>query len=207
MLLCAFGFALKILTLRKNSYHPAILQPKAMLLTLYFMAATWIQSWRLRTIYTKLSQFIQQNASIVFYNVSNEGNGELFEYRLRYCDVIIEVKSGMRLKTLFFHAGTSMPPVSSELCTNYAQARIADMIWHQDGQRGAALVPRQHINLGSWISFQPPPCLVPFELTAGDYVATATASETVFILLETDLQPGESNGNVLMVCVILILFL
>lgn len=95
-----------------------------------------------------------------------------------------------------------MPPVSSELCTNYAQARIADMIWHHpDGQRGAALVPRQHINLGSWISLPTLPTLCPFELSATDaYVpATQNANETVFILLETDLQPGESTGNVLMV--------
>lgn len=38
-----------------------------MLLTLYFMAAAWIQSWRLQSVCTHLSRFVAQRATIAFY--------------------------------------------------------------------------------------------------------------------------------------------
>lgn len=37
-----------------------------MLLTLYFIAATWMQSWRLQRVYAHLSRFVAQRTSIAF---------------------------------------------------------------------------------------------------------------------------------------------
>lgn len=169
-----------------------------MLLTIYFMAATWIQSWRLRTIYAKLSQYMTQNASVVFYKVQNEGNGKCARISIHF-----ETGSMGQHALYFFYlwpVGAVMPPASSELCTNYAQARIADIIWHQEGQRGAALIPKQHLYLSPWISFPEPPSLVPFEMTPSPLDFTLNKGEPVFILLETDLHPNiENANNVLMV--------
>lgn len=63
-----------------------------MLLTIYFMAATWIQSWRLRTIYAKLSQYMTQDASVVFYRVQNEGNGKCI--RSQCARISIDLETG-----------------------------------------------------------------------------------------------------------------
>lgn len=49
-----------------------------MLLTLYYMAATWIQSWRLRSICGKIGQQIKDKTSVVFYNFPYNVNGEFF---------------------------------------------------------------------------------------------------------------------------------
>lgn len=64
-----------------------------MLLTIYFMAATWIQSWRLRTIYNRLSQYMTQNASVVFYKVQNEGNGKKC-FRVKCARISIDFETG-----------------------------------------------------------------------------------------------------------------
>lgn len=108
--------------------------------------------------------------------------------------------ANMHYSLLSLPVGAVMPPASSELCTNYAQARIADIIWHEEGQRGAALIPKQHLYLSPWISFPEPPSLVPFEMTPNPADFTLNEGEPVFILLETDLHPNiENANNVLMV--------
>lgn len=38
-----------------------------MLLTLYYMAATWIQTWRIQTVCNDLSRFVVQHSSIAFF--------------------------------------------------------------------------------------------------------------------------------------------
>lgn len=39
------------------------------------MAATWIQSYKLRSISTKLTKFINDQMSVVFFNVQDDVNG------------------------------------------------------------------------------------------------------------------------------------
>lgn len=46
-----------------------------MIITLYYMTATIFQSWRLKTICTKIAKQLSTKASVVFYKV--EGSGEL----------------------------------------------------------------------------------------------------------------------------------
>jgi len=38
-----------------------------MLLTLYYMAATWVQSWRLSRMRSKITQLLAYNGSLVLY--------------------------------------------------------------------------------------------------------------------------------------------
>lgn len=46
-----------------------------MFLTLFYAAATWMQSWRMRTVSTNLAKQINSQLSISFYNANEEGNG------------------------------------------------------------------------------------------------------------------------------------
>lgn len=48
------------------------------LLTVYYMIATGAQSWRLRTIYQKISKVLDTNNSVVFLKNSDVANdGEI----------------------------------------------------------------------------------------------------------------------------------
>ncbi|XP_059610986.1 uncharacterized protein LOC132257934 [Phlebotomus argentipes] len=103
-----------------------------MLFTFYYMAATWVQSWRLRSVFLRITSKLKEGMSVVFYNLPTDLN---------------EVTN---------------TPVSSELCSNSLQARIRDVLWHNGTQRGCTLFPKQTVYLSPWISFPKPPTLVPF---------------------------------------------
>lgn len=44
-----------------------------MILTIYYMTATIFQSWRLKTICSKIAKQLNTKASVVFYNVEDTG--------------------------------------------------------------------------------------------------------------------------------------
>ncbi|GAB0088855.1 biotin--protein ligase [Sergentomyia squamirostris] len=138
-----------------------------MLLTIYYMAATWIQSWRLRSVFSRITSKLTEQ-SVVFYNLSTE---------------LSEVIN---------------TPVSSELCTNYDQARIRDVLWHNGTQRGCTLFPTQSVFLKPWISFPKSPTLVPFCVQSNGLELDDQAP--VFLLLETDPVPiASENGLQLLI--------
>uniref|UniRef100_A0A1L8E040 Putative biotin holocarboxylase synthetase/biotin-protein ligase n=1 Tax=Nyssomyia neivai TaxID=330878 RepID=A0A1L8E040_9DIPT len=128
-----------------------------MLLTFYYMAATWMQSWRLRSIFSRITSKLTENMSVVFYNLPTEVN---------------EVAN---------------TPVSSELCSNYTQARIRDVLWHSGSQRGCTLIPGQNVFLSPWVSFPKSPTLVPF-IVQGNGLVLEEESE-IYLLLEADTVP------------------
>lgn len=92
-----------------------------------------------------------------------------------------------------FCVDTQIPPASSELCTNSSMARISDVIWNEDCQRGAALLPKQHIYLCPWISFPPQPNLVPFNISSSNI--ELNKENLIHILLETELVPQRQQDN------------
>ncbi|XP_055701269.1 biotin--protein ligase isoform X2 [Phlebotomus papatasi] len=134
-----------------------------MLLTFYYMAATWIQSWRLRSIFSRITSKLTEQISVVFYNLPTDLN---------------EVAN---------------TPVSSELCVNYQQARIRDILWHNGTQRGCTLFPGQSIYLKPWISFPKPPTLVPFAVQGNGL--ELDGESLVYLLLETATVPTTNENS------------
>ncbi|XP_055680744.1 biotin--protein ligase isoform X2 [Lutzomyia longipalpis] len=134
-----------------------------MLLTFYYMAATWIQSWRLRSVFSRITSKLTEHMSVVFYNLPSEIN---------------EV------------ANTS---VSSELCSNYTQARIRDVLWHSGSQRGCTLFPGQSVFLTPWVSFPKAPTLVPFVVQGNGLELEEESS--VYLLLETETVPTMNENT------------
>lgn len=86
-------------------------------------------------------------------------------------------------------------PISSELCENYKDARIADILWHQQNQRGAALLPKQKLHLDSWITFPKLPNLIPFDISENLELCLDKENE-IHLLLETNLIPDLDNNLV-----------
>lgn len=108
---------------------------------------------------------------------------------------------------------TSRPTATSDLCTNASQARISDVIWHENDRQGIALTPKQHVLLDPWISFPQAPNLIPFEVQTHAGLQL-DEQQLLYALLETQIFPVEPrSSNVLMVdtlfncncCVVLIL--
>ncbi len=81
-------------------------------------------------------------------------------------------------------------PVSSELCTNQSVARIRNIIWFNDSQRGATIYPKQNIHLAPWITFPATSHVIPFIFTTNDKHYSDDTNLNVYLLIETDVIPS-----------------
>ncbi|XP_026281762.1 biotin--protein ligase [Frankliniella occidentalis] len=105
-----------------------------MLLTLYYMAATWFQAWRLSAIRAKVNEIIAHGAGLVLYHEP---------------DVSAAVQQGgsTRIWSQFLRG------ISSTLCENENEARVVDLLWYHDSKRACSILPQQFIDLSPWIAF------------------------------------------------------
>lgn len=144
-----------------------------MLLTLFYL----FQHWKLRSISLDLLSHLSD--SIVFYTFVDEGNGSWWYHHF---------------ERLFFYAfwlfvASSIVPVSSELCTNQSLARVRNIIWFNESQRGVTLYPKQSIHLAPWITFPSTSHVIPFAFTPNDK-QFSDSSLNVYLLIETDVIPS-----------------
>ncbi|KAJ1527555.1 hypothetical protein ONE63_007521 [Megalurothrips usitatus] len=105
-----------------------------MILTLYYMAATWFQAWRLSSIRAKVSEILSHGAGLVLYQEP---------------DVSTAAQQGgsTRVWSQFLRG------ISSNLCENEREARVADLLWYHDSKRVCSILPQQFIDLSPWIAF------------------------------------------------------
>ncbi|KAJ6634628.1 hypothetical protein Bhyg_13204, partial [Pseudolycoriella hygida] len=84
---------------------------------------------------------------------------------------------------------TPIVPISSELCTNQSLARIRNLIWFTESQRGATINPKQNIHLAAWITFPSTSHIIPFTFTSNnDNFVDYNFND--YLLIETDLVPS-----------------
>lgn len=74
-------------------------------------------------------------------------------------------------------------PVSSELCTNQREGRIADVLWHHNTQRGCTIKPRQLICIDPWITF-PRAARLNIPIKMNDSVIRSQIADPIFMLVE-----------------------
>ncbi|XP_069680984.1 biotin--protein ligase isoform X2 [Periplaneta americana] len=86
-----------------------------MLLTLYYVAATWVQSWRLSAMRARITQLLGCQGSLVLYKEPPADPSEV--------------------------QGPLMLGVSSSCCTNRADARVGDLLLYADGKRACSVFP------------------------------------------------------------------
>ncbi|XP_043652559.1 biotin--protein ligase isoform X2 [Drosophila teissieri] len=103
------------------------------MLTLYYVSATVLQSWRIQKACSKIAEHLAHPSSIAFYTLQ-AGSDDGFDPAL----------------------------ASSELCGNRNAAKVTDILWLHANQRGCCLRPRQTLHITPWISFPPAPSLLPF---------------------------------------------
>lgn len=118
------------------------------------------------------------------------------------CEMISSVRTFFLFKYEFLlFIASSIVPVSSELCTNQSLARIRNIIWFNEGQRGATVYPKQNIHLAAWITFPSTSHVIPFIFTSNDKYFSDTEFN-VYLLIETDVIPSMMiEKNMIMVSV------
>ncbi|XP_017044233.1 biotin--protein ligase isoform X2 [Drosophila ficusphila] len=118
------------------------------MLTLYYVSATVLQSWRIQKACSKIAEHLAQPSSIAFYALQ-AGSDDGFDPAL----------------------------ASSELCGNRNAAKVTDILWLHGNQRGCCLRPLQALNITPWISFPPAPSLLPFSYAADTVTPVTTPTE------------------------------
>ncbi|XP_016982092.2 uncharacterized protein LOC108046733 isoform X5 [Drosophila rhopaloa] len=118
------------------------------MLTLYYVSATVLQSWRIQKACSKIAEHLAQPSSIAFYALQ-AGSDDGFDPAL----------------------------ASSELCGNRNAAKVTDILWLHANQRGCCLRPLQTLHITPWISFPSAPSLLPFSYAADTLTPVTTPTE------------------------------
>ncbi|EDV92861.1 biotin--protein ligase isoform X2 [Drosophila grimshawi] len=118
------------------------------MLTLYYVSATLMQSWRIQRACNKIAEQLAQSSSIAFYALQ-AGHDDGFDATI----------------------------ASSELCANRNAAKVTDILWLHGNQHGCCLRPLQTVRITPWISFPAAPSWLPFDYAADALTPTATPTD------------------------------
>uniref|UniRef100_A0A1A9UDN9 Uncharacterized protein n=1 Tax=Glossina austeni TaxID=7395 RepID=A0A1A9UDN9_GLOAU len=153
------------------------------MLTLYYVSATFLQSWRINKICQKITEQLAQHASITFYALPNSTN------------------DGFGITHAFV--------ATSELCSNRSLAKVSQILWLHNNHRGCCLQPLQSIPVTPWITFPKAPGLQPFAFDeTPEQIRTSLETkqqEKLRLLVETEIEPSfksEINKDIVRVSVI-----
>lgn len=79
---------------------------------------------------------------------------------------------------------------SSEACENYRNVRVVDTLWYHNMQRGVTILPKQHLTIDKWVTFDNLPSnLNPLYSTIGIDLDAHSDKNVIHILLETNIYP------------------
>ncbi|XP_037897765.1 biotin--protein ligase isoform X2 [Glossina fuscipes] len=144
------------------------------MLTLYYVSATFLHSWRINKICQKITEQLAQHASITFYALPNSTND-----------------------------GFDAFLATSELCSNRSLAKVSQILWLHNNHRGCCLQPLQSIPVTPWITFSETSGLQPFAFDeTPEQVLTSleTKQQTKLrLLIETEIEPcfkSEMNNDI-----------
>ncbi|XP_017848457.1 biotin--protein ligase isoform X1 [Drosophila busckii] len=130
------------------------------MLTLYYVSATLVQSWRIQRTCKKITEQLAQSASIAFYTLQPGGED-----------------------------GFDATFASSELCGNRNAAKVTDILWLHGNQRGCCLHPVQTLQITPWISFPAAPSWLPFAYASDTLSPVTTPTDNKLqprVTLSTD---------------------
>ncbi|KAL1131898.1 hypothetical protein AAG570_011509 [Ranatra chinensis] len=133
------------------------------MLTLYYVAATWIQSWKLSSTLAKLKSVIQKDGSLVVHQ---------------------------KLPPYIFLSGTvpqqifEVDSVLSKQCSNHSIAKIRDLLWFSENKKMVSIFPKQHLDISGWVSVIPGRTHLPVQIK--NKKKAIASSDKLFVLLEAD---------------------
>ncbi|XP_037815457.1 biotin--protein ligase isoform X2 [Lucilia sericata] len=138
------------------------------MLTLYYVSATFLQSWRISKICQKITEQLASQASIAFYALPTSSDD-----------------------------GFDASMATSELCANRQVAKVSEILWLHGNNRGCCVMPLQTLLTTPWISFPDAPGLQPFAFNEPSETLLRSLSldklGLIRLLIETDIQPSSDN--------------
>lgn len=153
-----------------------------MLLTVYYMAATLLQSFRLRTFAAKIARQLNDRISVVFFNYPEDIGGKLTDNFQNLPSIAL------------YFADPTDATISSDLCMNQRDARIVDVLWHHGSQRGCTVKPRQIVSINPWITFPKSPLNIPIKFT-GPVAESPAGPDSIFMLVEAKYNSATEEAH------------
>ncbi|KAG8273306.1 hypothetical protein J6590_023818 [Homalodisca vitripennis] len=130
-----------------------------MLLTVYYMAATWLQSWRLSSMRTKIVQLRKDRGSLLLFKSQESASQQ--------------------------DAGLQIQAVNSTYCSNSRDARIGDLLCYSGNKHGVSLFPQLILDTSNWIGVPDKKTLFPIELS-GSTIEDLSQENTIHVVIEAD---------------------
>uniref|UniRef100_A0A069DXC6 Putative biotin--protein ligase n=1 Tax=Panstrongylus megistus TaxID=65343 RepID=A0A069DXC6_9HEMI len=140
------------------------------MLTVYYVAATWLQSWRLSSILQKIRQVSLRNGSIVIHQ-------ELPPY--------IHAPGTVQQKM-------EVSSVLSDLCINHKEGHIGDLFWYTGNKRIVSIYPKQQLDISGWIKVIPGRTHLPLQIKGNESERFLT-EKSFYILVEANYNTCQYN--------------
>ncbi|KAK9503234.1 hypothetical protein O3M35_011850 [Rhynocoris fuscipes] len=139
--------------------------------TVYYAAATWLQSWRLSSILQKIRHVSQRNGSIVIHQ-------ELPPYIHSYGTVQQKME---------------VTSVLSDLCSNHMEGHVGDLFWYSANKRIVSVYPKQHLDISGWIKVIPGRTHLPLQIKGIKTDCFSSDENALFILVEANYNTCQYN--------------
>lgn len=94
-----------------------------------------------------------------------------------------------------FFIGIATAFASSDICVNSSEATVQECIWSNEVAQGISIAPKQIVFVNPFISFPPPPSLIPFSHADHRSVSTSSKNDVIYALIEADLNPEENMNE------------
>lgn len=155
-------------------------------LTVQYLVSTSFQSWRLKSLHQKIARILDSKNTVVFLKQSDGSKQGESLIKLKFSGCWHRINN--RLFVCFKGIATAL--ASSDICVNSAEATVQECIWSNDVAQGISITPKQIVYVNPFITFPPPPSLIPFPFSEQN---VPESSKTIYALIEVDLNPEENQ--------------
>lgn len=127
------------------------------------MAATWLQSWRLNSVRTKLSHLRQMNGSLLLYkDIGTQNEDKSKEAKCEDHGLV------------------------SVYCCNRNTIKVGDLLYYRGNKYGISIFPKLTVDSSDWIGVPGKKTYLPIELCPPQSVPLSES--TVYVMLDVDVR-------------------
>ncbi|XP_011314628.1 biotin--protein ligase [Fopius arisanus] len=148
-----------------------------MLLTLFYMISTWVQSWRLSSLKARLTAALNlgldSRPSIMFYIKQDFVKDDT-------CKTVGVSDNGQDL-------------LSSQLCRNKTVAKLGDLLWCQGDKRLCTIYPLQIIDVNDWLLYPFGHTTFPLYMNNNGH-SLITEDSKMHVLIEAEINHFHPNA-------------
>lgn len=88
--------------------------------------------------------------------------------------------------------GIATALATSDICVNSAEASVQECIWSNELAQGISITPKQIVYVNPFITFPPPPSLIPFPFGESHVPESNNRKDVIHALIEVELNPEEN---------------